>query len=255
LGMTLAVLVFEICSLCIFDILSAVLSAVCFPAHMTIQTADKRQIAMSQLQIGDRISDGHGDFSEVYFFSHQHKTVPSLFAEIKLRNDKTLMASLKHFLPVSAQCNDVRENMYAYEVKPGMCLYSLDETTGRMEMVPVEETGITASEGLYNPFTMSGELMVNGVLASSHADWFLNVVAEAAGMTKYLPGVYQAIMGPGRALYKLVGAEIARRELKDMQATLDEATSNKEASTHYLHVLRRAAYVLPMEALKYVGWN
>merc|ERR1712146_724908 len=100
-----------------------------------------------------------------------------------------------------------------------------------------------------------GELLVNGVLASSHADWFLNDAAEAAGMTKYLPAVYQAVMAPGRALYNLVGAEIARRELKDMQAALDEATTKKEASTHYMHVLRRAAYVIPMEALKYAGWN
>ena len=49
----------------------------------------------------------------------------------------------------------------------------------------------TTQHGLYNPFTIGGDIVVNGVLASSHSDWFLDGVTPDA-WAHHLPRVYQA---------------------------------------------------------------
>lgn len=44
--------------------------------------------------------------------------------------------------------------------------------------------------GLFNPFTMSGDIVVNGVLASAHSDWLLDAVMPNAWAHR-LPAIYQ----------------------------------------------------------------
>ena len=53
--------------------------------------------------------------------------------------------------------------------------------------------GITVEKvrGLYNPITLSGSIIVDGVAVSVHSDWFLDASASAAGMTHMLPAAYQ----------------------------------------------------------------
>lgn len=51
-----------------------------------------------------------------------------------------------------------------------------------------EGMGATFAQGLYNPFTLSGTILVDGVLASVHSEWFLdNAWGEALGLTPFLP--------------------------------------------------------------------
>lgn len=44
--------------------------------------------------------------------------------------------------------------------------------------------------GLYNPFTLGGDIVVNDVLASVHSDWFLDAAVPNA-WAHHLPAVYQ----------------------------------------------------------------
>ncbi|EFJ07235.1 hypothetical protein SELMODRAFT_429983 [Selaginella moellendorffii] len=62
--------------------------------------------------------------------------------------------------------------------------------------------------GLYNPFTLSGNIMVNNVEAPSHSEWFLDSLFDAIGATEYLPYAYHAMLAPLRAIYNIVGKEI-----------------------------------------------
>lgn len=47
-------------------------------------------------------------------------------------------------------------------------------------------------QGLFNPYTLGGDIVVNGALASAHSSWFLDGVAPAS-MTRHLPAIYQVV--------------------------------------------------------------
>jgi Hint module len=51
--------------------------------------------------------------------------------------------------------------------------------------VTCAQVSTTSKAGLYNPYTMSGDIVVNGVLASCHSDWVLDRV---------LPGRYAHLL-------------------------------------------------------------
>lgn len=63
--------------------------------------------------------------------------------------------------------------------------------------------------GLFNPFTLNGTLVVNGVVASAHSDWFLDS-ATPGSLRQHLPATYQALMWPARKLFNMVGPDAAR---------------------------------------------
>jgi hypothetical protein len=79
-------------------------------------------------------------------------------------------------------------------------------------------------EGLYNPYTLSGTILVNGVVASSHSYWFADAAFDALGLpAAWLPGVYQAVLAPARLLFWAMGPQ-AYTELYDkMDAAFDFA--------------------------------
>ena len=64
-------------------------------------------------------------------------------------------------------------------------------------------------EGLYNPFTLGGTIIVNGVAASTHSDWFLDTTFESLGInTHWLPAAYQMVLFPVRMLYRVLGKDL-----------------------------------------------
>merc|ERR1712079_420312 len=56
--------------------------------------------------------------------------------------------------------------------------------------------------------TMSGNIIVNGIVASSHSSWILDPWVPEA-FAKHLPEVYQALFWPGRMLFRMVGLRAA----------------------------------------------
>ena len=52
------------------------------------------------------------------------------------------------------------------------------------------QVSTVSKAGLYNPFTMSGDIVVNGVLASCHSDWVLDRIVPAR-YAHLLPAIYQ----------------------------------------------------------------
>merc|ERR1712216_1105650 len=83
------------------------------------------------------------------------------------------------------------QNMYAEDVRKGMCLFSLSGKGNTPEIVPVQTVQQVVRKGLYAPYTTSGDLFVNGVLASAHSDWFLDTIAKHTVGVGALPWVYQ----------------------------------------------------------------
>jgi hypothetical protein len=62
--------------------------------------------------------------------------------------------------------------------------------------------------GLYNPFTLGGTIIVNGVVVSTHSDWFLDAAFDFLGWEYWLPAAYQMVLFPVRLLYFNLGKEL-----------------------------------------------
>ena len=65
--------------------------------------------------------------------------------------------------------------MYAKDVAVGDVLSYFDGAAFKAS--PVKSTKETTKSGLFNPYTLSGSIVVDGVAASCHSSWILDGVA------------------------------------------------------------------------------
>lgn len=86
----------------------------------------------------------------------------------------------------------------------GDLVWAVNATSGQFGLDAVKEKGEEVHRGLYNPFILSGDLVVNGVLASAHSDWFLDRVMPQSHVS-HIPAIYQTVMAPMRAAYYVGG--------------------------------------------------
>ena len=71
---------------------------------------------------------------------------------------------------------------------------------------------------------MSGTIIVDGVVASVHSDWFLDPMFDSMGFTHLLPSTYQLLLTPVRMLYSIMGKQAYTSTYKWLDAYLDVAT-------------------------------
>ena len=45
-------------------------------------------------------------------------------------------------------------------------------------------------EGLFNPYTTSGHILVQSVSASCHSEWILDPLLDKLGASRYIPRLY-----------------------------------------------------------------
>ncbi|GLI61570.1 hypothetical protein VaNZ11_003983 [Volvox africanus] len=94
-----------------------------------------------------------------------------------------------------------------------------EDGLGRLELWRVEAVRYIHAEGLYNPFTLGGTVIVEGVAASCHSDWLLDSAVDMLGLDAgVLPPVYQAAMSPLRMLWHLYGKEQYIRTYEQLDA-------------------------------------
>lgn len=151
-------------------------SDACFPAHATVELECGVRVRMDALQIGDRVKVGAGQFSEVFMFTHRlHSDVyqfVSLQISVPSFDDVQLQLSAGHYLPVNGVLKAAAAVVLGDTVVLG------DGSVGAV-------TGIAAlrSRGLFNPQTLDGKIVVDGVVASTYT----TAVKPAAAHTLLLP--------------------------------------------------------------------
>eukprot|EP00180_Rhodochaete_pulchella_P001306 Plantae.Rhodophyta-Rhodochaete_pulchella.ctg21164.p1 GENE.Plantae.Rhodophyta-Rhodochaete_pulchella.ctg21164~~Plantae.Rhodophyta-Rhodochaete_pulchella.ctg21164.p1 ORF type:complete len:188 (-),score=36.99 Plantae.Rhodophyta-Rhodochaete_pulchella.ctg21164:102-584(-) len=134
---------------------------------------------MDQLQVGDRVLAGNGIFSDVFFFSHRVAARKFRFVELQLANKQSIALTSSHYLPVNGVLSP------AGTVKVG------DEVVSSAgQVVKVAAVGQVVKSGLYNPHTIAGDLVVNGVQTSAYT-------------TSVHPALAHSLLAPLRALYKM----------------------------------------------------
>ncbi|CAL8466183.1 g5719 [Coccomyxa elongata] len=172
----------------------------CFPSSTVVTVAGRGATRMTELKTGDRVlsvaKDGKPFYDPICFWGHRDGVTMSHFVALDVsapgRRQATISLSPRHFLPVGDSLNTSRY-MYARDINPGDKVIVADTSGSAAGTVTAKR--LVISEGLYNPYTKGGHLVVNGVVASAHSDWVLDDVVPT-GMVPYLPEIYQAVFRP-----------------------------------------------------------
>jgi len=138
---------------------------------------------MDELQVGDRVRVGANTFSDVYFFGHKLQSSAGQlfdFVQIVLANGKSIVLSHSHMVLV----NGVKMQA-AGLVRIGDQLLDVSNKV----LVDVVATQNVRKPGLFNPHTLQGDIVVNGIQASSYT----NVVN---------PKLAHMLLAPERVLYR-----------------------------------------------------
>jgi hypothetical protein len=136
---------------------------------------------MDEVAIGDNIHVGVGEFSALYGFTHKDAAITSSFLRVHTAAGATLTAAHGHYTYVNSDLLP----MSSVQIRDMLTLAS-----GEPSAAVAVETVVGL--GLYNPQTMHGDVVIDGVLASTYT-------------TALAPGFGHAAMAPVRAIYVLLG--------------------------------------------------
>lgn len=128
----------------------------CFPATARVELENGKTKSMDQLVIGDNIRVSEKEFSEVYYFSTELTETTSKFVKITTA-ETGLMLTPGHFLYVNGNLVEART------VKVGDVVI-----TGNGTKTTVTEVSSAWGPGLYNPHTLNGDIVVDGILTSTY---------------------------------------------------------------------------------------
>jgi hypothetical protein len=187
-------------------------TGVCFPSCAWVETRHGRK-QMNSLQVGDQVlsidESGKPIFDDVYFFGHAAPNETSDFLTIHV-GGRNLEISEEHFVPTCPHMEQClwthRVHKYAKVLKPGDWVWLADPDFSKPEQI-VNIT-LKAMLGLYNPYTLSGTIVVNGIVGSAHSKWILDPLTPDSLMM-HIPAIYQTLFLPGRWLYHIAGPSAA----------------------------------------------
>ncbi|GIL49727.1 hypothetical protein Vafri_5999 [Volvox africanus] len=231
----------------------AIQSSSCFPAHARVLLRDGSIARMDQLQLGQEVAvrkaDGTVGYEPIYAWGHKERNSgPVRYVQIDLSSDSASSAAYDAAAPETAQLelspghfvvmpcqrcltSGAVAHKRANDVVPGDELWVAPALVGgnnnrshgdgmRLELWRVKAVRYITAEGLYNPFTLGGTVMVEGVAASCHSDWFLDSAVDMLGVDAgILPPIYQSAMSPFRMLWRVFGKERYIQTYEQLDAT------------------------------------
>jgi hypothetical protein len=152
---------------------------------VTLDNGNKKK--MADLAVGDKVLTHNGVFSEVFMFSHRLEEASYNFIELKTATT-TLAITPNHYLYVNG---NLREAQY---VSAGD---SLTLASGKLDKVL--SVGRVKKDGIYNPHTLQGDIVVDGVLTSTYTSAFSPTLAHV-------------VLAPLRGLYQM-GVDIFKLDI------------------------------------------
>lgn len=151
---------------------------VCFPASAKVQMADGTTRAMRDLNVGDQVmsitADGSIAPSDIYAFPHKIHTGTFVFKEITSISSNNvssiITATPDHYLFIQDSNNPGswahRKSVSASKVKAGDVMWvaqGKDLVASR-----VVDVNDVLEQGIVNPLTLEGSIIVEGVAASTY---------------------------------------------------------------------------------------
>lgn len=167
----------------------------CFPARAMVtvkcttsacRTTKKR---MDEIEVGDLVQVGGKDrYSAVFMFSHRDGQHRGQFVRLRV-NRRAVVLSHGHLVYVRGGTDGGSKVVRAGDVRVGDQLICVECAEDDREAGVVTTVDVVWDAGLFNPQTVDGDIMVNGVLATTFTD---AVDMRAAN----------ALLSPVRALFR-----------------------------------------------------
>jgi len=131
----------------------------CFPGDAVVELESGKLEQMNKLQVGDKIRMWNGQVDEIFFFGHKLPQGQYEFLYILGQDGLHLEVSRNHLVYEAGR----KRMIPASSLKVGDLLQGREGVVDRITQVK-----LIRKEGLYNPHTLSGAIVVNGVLASTY---------------------------------------------------------------------------------------
>ena len=130
---------------------------VCFPGSARVSIEGGGLKRMDELVVGDRVAVGRGMFAEIFMFTHKLANVEHEFVSLHTAAGPVLRLTQGHYLPLNSVYRP------AGEAKVGDRVVLGDGTS-----TTIAEVSSVVDIGLFNPQTQHGDIVVDGVLASTY---------------------------------------------------------------------------------------
>ena len=113
---------------------------------------------MRDLVVGDKVLTGSGTYEPVYSFGHKHDFIMATYLKIKTDQDNPLEISPEHMVFISQD----------HSVPAGILKQGDTLLLSNGELTTIRSIDTIDRHGMYAPFTLSGRVVVNGIVASSY---------------------------------------------------------------------------------------
>lgn len=158
----------------------------CFPGDAMVELDDGRHIPMARLMIGDRVRVSATLFSPVFLFTHKVAAGAHTFVRLSTASG-SLRLTPGHYVYANGRLTAaaavrVGDRLERHGLHPGCDV--------------VTSTDWVVGAGLYNPQTLDGDIIVDGVRASTFT-------------TAVEPAIASALLSPLRALFSATGRSTA----------------------------------------------
>lgn len=175
------------------------IDAFCFSSETLVEIQDLGFIKMKDLQLNDMVRVGRGNHYEpVYSFGHRKVEAPADFLRfspsgLELSRDHLVFVQGKGAIPASA-------------VETGDRLISVAEQNTTVAVTAIHRV---RRQGMYAPFTYTGTIAVNGVVASNYVSFQGDSNVVILGSSFKTPFTYHwmshTFQGPHRAWCRNLG--------------------------------------------------
>jgi hypothetical protein len=133
---------------------------------------------MDDLSIGDDVKVGPNTFSKVFMFTHRVSGISTAFLEISTASGASITLTGGHYIHADGAL-----------IPASMLRVGAAVVLGNGQVDHVVSAQTVHKTGLYNPQTLQGEIVVNGVLASTYT-------------TAIEPELAHVVLLPFRRLFK-----------------------------------------------------
>lgn len=146
-------------------------SSDCFPGTAIVVLENGMRKMMRDVQVGDRVQVGDGEYSDVFMFTHRSSHVMRSFVTIRVDQESIkLHVTPDHLIYVRGL-----RLISARNIRAG------DEIVlGTFRTANVTRIEHTVLSGLFNPHTIHGDIVVDGVLTSTYTECVQPSIAHAA---------------------------------------------------------------------------